>query len=223
MLLCSSAQAEDWSVAAGWSSDYRVRGVSMSNRHPSATLDLSYRGDTGWGAGWGLAALDKDADGRRVLLNASLSRGWQIDPDWSTELGLAHAYYPGSTHRRAYNADEVSATVAWRGRLTASLMASPNTTAWDVYGKPHRGWAGSAELSLRQRLTGPVALDLGLGYFELRADGSRGYPYGNIGLAATMGSMQAYLSFIGSRARQNALASGDRAGSGWVASLLWTF
>jgi hypothetical protein len=73
-------------------------------------------------------------------------------------------------------------------------------------------------------LAGPLALDLGLGYFELHAAGSRrSYCYGNIGLAATLGPAQAYLSRIGSSASRAGLASGDRAADGWVASVLWTF
>jgi uncharacterized protein (TIGR02001 family) len=226
LLTCSAAtQADDWRATAGWVSDYRVRGLSLSNRQPAATLDLNLRGDGEWGLGFGAAALNRDSENRRSLFSASASQGWQLDADWRADLGLSHGVYPGSGYRPAYKTDELTATLAWRGRLNATLLATPNATRWDAQtGQPHSGRGLGLELNGRWRLVGPVALDAGLGCFTLQADGARrSYPYASIGLAATLGPLQAYLSQIGSRARQQGFAGAQRAQPAWVASLLWSF
>ena len=224
-MFTGAAQANDWRTSVGWASDYRVRGLSISNREPAALLDLTLRGDTGWALSAGLAALNRDADGRRSLLSASLSHGWQWDADWRFDLALARGHYPGSGGRHAYNTDDWSATLAWRGQLTALLLATPHATRWDtITGRPQTGTGVGAELRGRQRLAGPVALDMGLGVFSLNAEGSRrSYGYGNLGLAATIGPVQGYLSYISNRAEPQGFAGAQRAKDAWVASLLWTF
>jgi uncharacterized protein (TIGR02001 family) len=228
--LALPAQAGDWSMALGAASDYVLRGVSFSNGRATLTADASYRSDTGWTAGLGLATLDRDSDGRRLLLTANAGHQWQLDSDWSAALGLNHTAYPGGARRRAYDSDELSATVAWRGRLTGSLSWSPDTTRLDATGRQRSGRAWAVELSARQRLFGAVALDAGIGYFELQArprdgyaSGRAGYPYASLGLSWAHGPLQAYLSRIDSRASARGLASAPRAGERWVAAALWEF
>lgn len=224
MSALQAVHANDWSTSVGWVSDYRVRGLSISNRQPAAMLDLSLRGDTGWALGAGVAALNRDAEGRRSLRSINLSQGWQWDADWRFDLALAHGHYPGSGARRAYNSDEWSATLAWRGQLNATLLATPNATRWEALtGRPRSGEGVGVEVSGRLRLAGPVALDTGLGVFTLGTVGARrSYGYGNVGLTAAVGPVQGFLSCIGNRAEQQGFAGTQRAKAAWVASLLWT-
>lgn len=222
LLAGSAAHADDWSGSLGLSSDYRLRGISYSDRQATPTLDATYRLDTGWAFGAGLAALDRDAGRRRLLLSASLSHAWQFDADWSGELGLARSHYTGILQRRAYDSDELSATLVWRGRLSGSLMAAPRYARTDpVSGERRSAAAYIAELSLRQPLIGALALDAGLGYLDSHAVSRRGYGYGNVGLAWARGPAQVFLSRIASQAAQREFASPARARPGWVASLLW--
>lgn len=222
VLAGSAACADDWSGSLGLSSDYRLRGISYSDRQPTATLDTTYRLDTGWAFGAGLATLDRDADRRRLLISASLSHAWQFDADWSGELGLARSHYTGSTQRRAYDSDELSASLSWRGRLSGSLMATPRYARIDsVTGERRSAAAYGAELSLRQPLVGALALDVGLGYLDSHAVSRRGYGYGNVGLAWARGPAQVFLSHIASQAAKREFASPARARPAWVASLLW--
>lgn len=214
------APAADWSLVAGLSSDYRVRGVSVSQGHAAQTLDLNYRGDTGWAAGFGAGRLGPD---RRSLLSASLGHGWQLDGDWRLALDASRTDYPGSRYRPRYTLQEVAASLNWQGRVTATLMVSPHTRFVDGDGNLRSGRAYSAELGWRQRLAGPVALDLGVGHYRLAAPGGEGhadgYGYGSVGLSAALGAAQAYLSYAGASGRP-ALAWG---GAGWVGTLLWQF
>lgn len=223
VLAGAAAHADSWTGSLGLSTDYRLRGISYSDRHATPTLDTTYRLDTGWAFGAGLAALDRDADRRRLLLSASINRAWQFDADWSGELGLAHSHYTGSSQRRAYNTDEFGATLLWRGRFSASVLALPRSRRFDSAGQLHLGPAYAAEFGLRQPLFGALAFDAGFGYFDSHAGSRRGYAYGNAGLAWAQGPAQLFLSYIASQARQREFASAERAADGWVGSLLWEF
>lgn len=220
--LAGPATAADWRLAASASSDYRVRGVSVSHGSPAQMLDLNYRGDTGWAAGIGAGLLGRDDRGRRSLLSVSLGHAWQLDDDWHAALDASRTDYPGSAYRPRYTAQEVAASLSWKGRLSATLMASPRTRLTDGDGNLRSGRAYSGELGWRQRLAGPVALDLGVGRFRLAAPGGEGhrdsYRYGSVGLSAAVGPAEAYLSYVGTRGLASAWG-----GSGWVGTLLWQF
>lgn len=229
-LALPAARADDWSQSAALASDYVVRGISLSNEHGSLAWDLSYRGDTGWSAGLGLAALDRDAEGRRLLLTANLGRSWQLTSDWAAGVALSRTAYPGSARRHRFDSSELSASLAWDGRINASLAWYPGVYRFDAQGRVRRGHALGAELSLRQRLVGALALDAGLGYYRLqaRADAdlaatALGYGYGNLGLSWAQGPAQVYLSRIASQADSRGLSSAARAADRWVLSLLWEF
>jgi len=145
-------------------------------------------------------------------------------------LALSHTAYPGSSRRHRFDSSELSATVGWGGRLNGSLAWYPGVYRNDAQGRPRTGHALSAELSLRQRLVGALALDAGLGYYRLQADADNdlaatalGYGYGSLGLSWAQGNAQVYLSHIVSRAHSRGLTSPARAGERWVMSLLWEF
>nr|WP_316643788.1 hypothetical protein [uncultured Roseateles sp.] len=229
-LVWQPARADDWSQAAALSSDYVVRGISLSNEQASLAWDLSYRGDTGWSAGLGLAALDRDAEGRRLLLTAHLGRSWQLTSDWAAGVALSQSSYPGSVRRHRFDSSELSASLGWDGRINGTLAWYPGAYRNDAQGRARSGHALSAELSLRQRLVGALALDAGLGYYRLRAEaGSElpaatlGYGYGNLGLSWAQGNAQVYLSRIASQAHSRGLTTAARAADRWVLSLLWEF
>ncbi len=221
--LPQAAQAQDWTASAGLSSDYRLRGVSLSNGHAAQALDLGYGLDSGWSLGLGLAALGRDDDGLRTLMTASLARAWQWDADWGAELDAAHYAYPGPSRRRAYDYDELRASLLWRGIWTAALSLSPHVRRTDGYGHYYGGQAGSAEAGLRLPLGRGFGLDAGLGVYRLQASvGSGSYAYGNLGLAWAKGPWQAQLGFVTSNAAAKGLASRDNAAGGWLAALIWS-
>ena len=125
--------------------------------------------------------------------------------------------------RFAYDYDELNASVGWRGQWFASLAVSPNTTGRGSYGGLSRDTTWAFELTTRQRLTGRLALDAGIGYFDLHPFIGTGYPYASVGLSSGVGPVQAYVSFVTSRAEARGAAPAPLAGDHWVASLLWSF
>ena len=52
---------------------------------------------------------------------------WQLNPDWSMQLGYVHYAYLNDNDS-GYDYDEVSASVSYQQRATASVSWSPNTS-----------------------------------------------------------------------------------------------
>ena len=222
-LAAPAALADGASGAVGFASAQVLRGVSQSNGDASLSLDATYRLDTGWAAGASLATLGRDARGTRTLLGLSVNRSWQVDRDWSTQLGIAHYAYPGGGDRHRFDYDELSASVGWQGRLTASVAVLPNASRRDENGVPRRGRAFAYELSVHERLAGQLAFDAGIGWMDLRNIRGAGYPYGSVGLGLGAGPVQVFATFIASRAAARGLAAPAAGGDRFLLSVLWDF
>ena len=63
---------------------------------------------------------------------------------------------------------EGNASVGWRGQWFASLAVSPNTTDRSTYGVLRKDLTWAFELTTHQRMVGRLAVDAGIGLFELR-------------------------------------------------------
>ena len=223
VLGASPAHAGDWGGALAASTDSLYRGLALNGGRGTVSLDLRWRTDTGWSAFGGLSAWRRDGGATTTEASIGAGRAWQLDGDWTTQVGVAHYAYGGPAQRFAYDYDELNASLGWRGQWFASLALSPNTTGPGTYGSLRRDLTWAFELTTRQRLTGRLALDAGIGYFDLRRFIGTGYPYANVGLSSGVGPVQAYLSFVTSRAEARGVAPAPVAGDHWVASVLWSF
>ena len=111
---------------------------------------------------------------------------------------------------------EGNASVGWRGQWFASLAVSPNTTDRSTYGVLRKDLTWAFELTTHQRMVGRLAVDAGIGWFELRRFNGAGYPYASMGVSTGIGPLQAYLSFVTSRAEQRGVAPAPISGAiGW--------
>lgn len=221
--------AAPWAHAGGWdgalaaSTDSLYRGLALNGGRGTLSLDLRWRNDTGWSAFGGVSAWRRDGGTTTTEALMGAGRSWQIDGDWTTQVGIAHYAYGGPAQRFAYDYDELNASLGWRGQWFASLAVSPNTTGPGSYGSLRRDLTWAVELTTRRRLTGRLALDAGIGYFDLHRFIGTGYPYASVGLSSGVGPVQAYLSFVTSRAEARGVAPAPVAGDHWVASVLWSF
>lgn len=212
-----------FSGAVGLASAQVLRGVSQSNGSASLSIDLNRRYDNGWALGASLATLGRDAQGDRYLLGLSANRHWQLDADWAVQAGAAHYAYPGSADRHRFDYDELSASIAWRGRWGASLAVLPNAVRRDAAGTPRRGRATALEVSVHEPLGGRLSLDAGIGWLDLSPIRGRGYAYGSIGLGWGVGPVQVFTSWIASQAADRGLAAPAAGGNRWVAAASWVF
>ena len=123
-----------------------------------------------------------------------------------------------TTDRRAQHIHltRVGAQLAQRAGRIAANMEAPELSVLAA--------AKQALLvELLQRMVGRLAVDAGIGWFELRRFNGAGYPYASMGVSTGIGPLQAYLSFVTSRAEQRGVAPAPISGDHWVAGVMWGF
>ena len=218
-----ACHAGGWDGALGLATENLYRGLALTGGRGAASLDLRYRTDTGWSGFGGVSVWRRGGDTTTTEASLGASRSWQVGDDWATQVAATHYAYGGRAQRFAYEHDDLTLSLGWRGRWFASLTLSPNTTAPGDYGELRRARAWAAELTTHQRLAGRLAFDAGAGYLDLRRFRGTGYPYASIGLSSGVGPVQTYISFVTSRAEQRGVAPAPVGGDHWVASVLWGF
>jgi uncharacterized protein (TIGR02001 family) len=216
------ALAEGWSGALVLASDKVYRGISQSNGRAALLLDLSHAWPDGWQLGAGLATPSYPTLGGKGELSLNLGREFSLNSDWSAHLGLARYGQTGSELARTLSYHEAALSLAWRGRVRASLALAPDSTGYRGH-ELERGRALTAELSLQQRLAGRWSVDAGLGYYELHGAAAVDYGYASLGLRWANGAWQGSLSWINSQAAQRQAAREAIAGTRWVAAAMWGF
>ena len=209
------------SVAA--TTDYVYRGVSQSNGQAAMQADVHYRGTSRWVIGAWASTVDFDRpDSGSIELDVYAGRDWNLSPDWDARLGITHYFYPGDDSPTSYEYDEVTGSLTWQSRISATIAWSPNTTRrvgnWSATGEP----AVSYELTASQPLPGRLSAAVGIGYYDLpdvlRAD----YQFWNVGLNFAIGRAQLgvmYVATDGVAVR----AFKYRAVNGVSGSLAWQF
>lgn len=124
-------------------SDYRYRGISLSNDRPAAQVGVAYDHDTGiYGGGFATNAY-VGRDTLQTIAYAGFAR--RLRPDLSWDCGASWFSYSGSSE---YNYYEAFCGIATH-RLNAKVYYSP-----DYIGLNARSWYGEidATLPLRDRL-----------------------------------------------------------------------
>lgn len=226
----AAARADDLTGGIGLASDKMVRGTSQSGGRPSLLLDLTYRTDTRWAISLGAASLGlgKLADNGRGTNSDSeiylgVARTWQLDDDWTLQLGSTAYAYPGSRDPFYGEYIEFGASVNWRGALSAAFAATPSISGRDRSGRPRRGATGALELGAHAPLNGPWALDGGVGWHNVSGLGNRPYLYGSLGVSWRHGPSQLFLTWITSRSDERNGVRDRVAGDRTVLSYWWSF
>lgn len=218
------ALAEGWSGALVLASDKVYRGISQSNGRAALLLDVNHGWESGWQLGAGLATPSYPTLGGEGELSLTGGRQFALNSDWSAHLGLARYGQLGSAHAhaRTLSYHEAALSLAWRGRLRASLAWSPDSTGY-LGRVPIQDRALTAELSLQERLAGRWSADAGLGYYKLHGAAAVDYGYASLGLRWADGPWQGSLNWINSQAAQRWAAREAMAGQRWVAALMLSF
>lgn len=220
----AQAQAGSWGGSLALTSDYAFRGLTQSDNHPSVQGDAHYYGDAGWFAGlWAASVKRSPYASTSAELNAYAGYARPLSADFSAKLGYIHYAYLGNAPRDQYDYDEVSGTLAWRGRLFASVAVSPDASAESTRGTAKSRTAVAYELALHQPLPRAFSFNGGVGYDDLGALVHAGYVYWNAGLAYDFGRAQLDLSYIGTDHRARELFYDSRTVNRWVGTLIWRF
>jgi uncharacterized protein (TIGR02001 family) len=119
-------------VEAGLTSDYRLRGYSLSRGEPAASLSLSYDDNhSGMFAEMVGVAMHVPQGGFGVMGGyATLGYAQRFGDDWSADVGLLRAQYaPDSSYARRTGYTELFAGVS--GRSVAVRVAFSPDYLWD--------------------------------------------------------------------------------------------
>jgi uncharacterized protein (TIGR02001 family) len=110
-----------WSASVSAMSDYRFRGVSLSDHKPDLRAGIAYDGRAGWYGGAALTRVELGPEGARAQLlgYAGLSRRWSAD--WAWDAGITATHFVADAD---YDYAELYAGVLGRN-LQARVYASP--------------------------------------------------------------------------------------------------
>jgi uncharacterized protein (TIGR02001 family) len=120
--MCVVPVRAQMTASATLASDYRFRGVSLSDDRPSAQLAVDYDWpESGWYAGGMMASVRLDPQDAAQLL-AYGGYAHRIGTDFSVEAGVRYTRFTGS---ESYAYAETYAGFAWR-QLVGRVYYAPN-------------------------------------------------------------------------------------------------
>jgi uncharacterized protein (TIGR02001 family) len=216
----SRASAADVSGSLAVTTDYLYRGLSQTDGQPAAQAGVQFRSPSGWNAGmWGSSVEFENGSGIAYELDLHTGYSWALSPDWSMSIGYVHYAYLDDEDA-GYDYDEISASVSYQQRATASIAWSPNTSKHTYWGFISDKQALAYELALLQPVAPRWSLCAGVGYYDLSHLVDTGYWYWSAGFAFTWQGMQVDLLHIDTDDTAARLFDG---GSRWTAALTWRF
>lgn len=227
-LLASPAQAEDaWGGSLALTSDYRIRGISQTRGKPAAQGGLHARWGERWFAGVWASTIDRNRGPSATSeIDAYLGMAFQLAPDWDAKLSFTHYWYPNDPARTRYDYDEISASIAYRAQLVATVSWSPNTAYFgynDYRWAAQRAPSASYELTAAQPINASLSLIGGVGYNDLTRLFGRGYWYWNAGVSYALGPVRLDVTRIDSDAAAETLFGSTLTDAGWSAAISWQF
>src|ERR1044071_485120 len=128
------AAAADVTGSVAITTDYLYRGLSQTDGQPAAQAGVQFHSSNGWNAGmWGSSVDFQNSANLAYEFDLQGGYTWQLSPDWSTQLSYVHYAYLNDNDS-GYDYDEVSASVSYQQRATASVSWSPNTSKHTYWG-----------------------------------------------------------------------------------------
>lgn len=138
-------------VEGSLSSDYRVRGYSMSGGNPVAALSLSYDHPTGFYLGATAVTTIRDGEPEIAAVQGAAGYALRLDPDVSVDAGVSRSHY-----RHVYNSYyDLNYTELYLGvsvpHFTARVNYSPDYSAQansTLYAEAEMGFEPAQDWSL---------------------------------------------------------------------------
>jgi uncharacterized protein (TIGR02001 family) len=217
------AAASDVTGSVAITTDYIYRGTSQTAGKPAAQAGVQFHSADGWNAGMWTSSVDfQNGRGRAYELDLHGGYSWALTPDWAAQIGYVHYGYFDEGNAD-YDYDEVTASLSYQQRATASIAWSPNTSKYTYWGFISDKRALAYELSVLQPVNPRWSLCAGVGYYDLRDLIDTGYWYWSAGLAFTWQGMQVDLLHIDTDSTGERMFELEGAGSRWTAALTWRF
>ena len=175
-------------------SDARLRGFSLSDGRPVASLDLAYDDPSGFYLGGSARAVVRRG-GSPAPLGIQLDGGYAVRfaSGTSLDLGVTHSSYSDySSNRAGASYTEVYAGIS-RGVLLTRIFLSPHYFArrrWTAYGEV----AGNIDLGRRWTITAHAGTLVPLRSPENRPNDPLGFDW-SIGVTKALGRLALHATF----------------------------
>jgi uncharacterized protein (TIGR02001 family) len=216
--------ADHWGGSVAVTTDYIYRGISQSGEQPAGQAGLQFQSASGWNAGiWG-SSVDFGSNGGGSAYEVDLHAGyaWSLNPSWSAQANMVHYAYLRDDDSR-YDYDELSASISFQQRVTASVAWSWNTSRRSLRGAAWERQALAYELALLQPLHPHWSLSAGVGYYDLQDLFDTGYWFWSTGITFNWQGMQVDLLHIDTDSTARRLFGPDKTRGRWTAALSWRF
>lgn len=213
----------------GVTSDYRLMGISLSDREPAAQAELHYqnrlRNESTWFAGlWSSTVKLNGESDSSVQLEAFLGAQWALGPDWQGKVTIAHYAHPWDSLWKRYDYDELTVETGFRDTFRLTAAYSPNADLYaEWYGLVENRKSLAFEATAGVPFKGSFAASAGVGYRDVTSFFDEGYWYGSVGVAYDKAGLHASIFRVQTDRTARQLFAGDTASPGWVGTLLWTF
>lgn len=200
-------------------SDYRLRGISLSQRHPEPQVNVGYDGANGWYAGAFGSSVEFPENGRDAQLVAYTGYSRRLPSGWSWETGATQSAFLRSA---GFNYAEAFAGLASEN-INTRIYFAPN-----YFGQNTR--TAYAEINGTYRLRERIHLLAHLGVLrQLSAAGRSGEPDATrfdtqIGVSAGLADWHLQLSWTGvAKGRANYPPYGNLSAPAAVLSASYSF
>jgi uncharacterized protein (TIGR02001 family) len=216
--------ADGWGGSVDVTSDYLVRGISRSDDHAAAQLDLHYLDGSGAVAGMFVSNSQIDPYASRgAEVNGYAGYTWSAGSDWRGKILAGYYGYPGNADGSRYNYAEVDLDVAYQQWLHAACSYFPDARRYLPSGALIHVNAVSAELNLQRPILGKLSGTAGIGYYDLGEPQPTGYAYWSAGAAYDLSSVSLAVSFVDASSAAKSLFYNAATGGRWTGTILWRF
>ncbi len=174
---------ENFTTYLTFTSDYRFRGISQSERNPAIQGGVDFQRDNGLFAGVWTSTIDfadeaVRSNPRDIEIDYYLGFNKRFASNWSVVLSVVHYAYPSTS----FNYDYTELLVGIRFRDQVGLVVAHSE---QVLG--HDASATDYEIDLAQPLGRRLELTATAGFYDIGGDFGQSYSYWNLGLSKDLG------------------------------------
>ena len=172
-----------WSASIDATTDYVFRGVSQTYDRGAVQMGVNYQDPPGWFAGlWGsnVDPYPLGASAVELDLYAGISR--PLGGDFNASITYTRYQYVHDPRPARYDYDELQLSASYLDRLTMSVSFQPDLTQYSDLGFAQHKPSLDYELAARWPLPMGLAVDGGIGYYDLQRLFGVSYWAANLGV-----------------------------------------
>jgi uncharacterized protein (TIGR02001 family) len=208
----------------GVTSDYVLRGVSLSNGQPALQGDLHLSLSGGWSAGFWSSQVRLVPHSVSAELDAYLQWHGAVSEDFDLSAVVTHYSYPGDPRPVSYSYDELGTSLSWRDEIYVTASWSPRVNLYSYEdGLVRNQQVFSIDATVHRSVLPRLDISAGVGFYYPPGLAYGSYSYGNAALDWHQGHWRADLAFIWAQSAAHRHYAQGPAGGPLALSVAWVF